>query len=132
MSPFLPINPPSAGSACSICFGTDKPFGNAATPDYMSATIADIILGTTWIEDDGLVANGSYKLTQLSPCVWQFLGGDVIVTLVWSLGGTAVTVERNAILQFESLNSAACTIFGNNNFADSARNFSRGNFQLFL
>ena len=130
--PFQEISPPSAGSACSVCYGTGKPFGNVATPDYVSIVVQDIIIGTAWQLNDGDPANGSYKLEQISPCVWQFAGDETTVTLQWSLDGTEVTIERNLISQFESADSAACTIFGNNDFADSARNFSQGNYQLYL
>lgn len=129
---FIPINPPSAGSACSVCYGTGKQFGNVVTPDYVSMIIAEIITGTAWQELDGLPANGSYKLVQISPCSWQNVSSDAIVTLIWTLAGTSVIVTRNGIDQFVSADSAACLVVGNNDFADSARNFSQGNYQLFL
>lgn len=129
---FKQVDPPGAGSACSVCYGTGKTFGNVATPDYVSMAVSGIITGTAWLPGDGDPANGSFKLLQISPCSWQFSGGSITITLTWSLDGTDVDIVRDGLLQFESADSASCLIVGNNDFADSARNFSQGSYQIYL
>ena len=130
--PFLKINPPSPGSACSICFGIGKPFGNVVAPSYLACLVDGVTKGELWSAPDGEPANGTFKLTSIAPCTWQYLTGQIEVTLIWSVLGTELTVEQGSIVQFSFADSAACIDRGDNDLVLVGNKFGAGEFELNL
>lgn len=70
-----PTDPPpvSPGSACSVCWGSGKPFGDGDTPDQIFLSLSGIDKGPLWHGGLPEPPNGEFVLTQRigSPCIFD-------------------------------------------------------------
>ncbi len=126
MSPFRKIFPPSVGSACSVCYGTGRAFGNITTPDSIVCKVSGIQKGDAWAEPFGEPANGTYKLLQVSPCTFTFASGLVVFAWRWIDGVTEVLLVFGASPHFVKDDTTVCAKIVDNGLTDPAGEFFGG------
>jgi len=80
-----PLPPNEDGDNCTVCWGTDKPFGDGATPRTIEVTFRDLLPGEFWdpTKEQSLLA--PHLLVQTaSPCTWTIESSDWLVSLSFS------------------------------------------------
>lgn len=68
--------PQDIGTDCSLCFEPGK------TPKYVYAAVWDMLYGDLWVAGDMPAPNGFFRLTQISPCIWQVY--YLSFSLIWT------------------------------------------------
>lgn len=78
------------GVTCPICWGAGKPFGDVGTPGIVTLTFSGIEAGSGQPAGWPPPPNGSYELSQVSGCGFQYFANDKYIVLDYLVGGTRV------------------------------------------
>jgi len=75
----IPTEDYEAGNLCSVCWGAGKTFPDSDTPKRVKATFTGITNCSGVTADP----NGSYILTQTSPCIFILSAGGI--NIIWDI-----------------------------------------------
>ena len=110
-----PVNPGTspAGSACALCWGIGKPFGDGDTPETVTVSVSGVNKAPGWIAADGEPFNGVAVLSQDLPdaCIYHLIQGNYIFDLFWDGGNTEFEVQQVVGAPcFVGLDSSPCIL----------------------
>jgi len=101
----------TAGDACNWC--NDALFGGV-TPKKVLAVVQDIVKCAGKEAILGDPPNGSFTLTQILPCRWQYVGNGFIITWTLSEFNSSFIIVEGAWTWFNSGVALPCfDVFGN-------------------
>ena len=96
----VPVEPPpvAAGSACPVCWGSGKQFGDGDTPDQIIASISGVVYVGHKPALFPDFPNGIWTLTQIvgSSCSFRNITPDYAMLVRWDS-------DRSTFLIFESV-----------------------------
>ncbi|KKM95340.1 hypothetical protein LCGC14_1189130 [marine sediment metagenome] len=124
--PFVKIDPAAEGVNCALCYGIGKPFGNIVTPERITVVFTGIQRGPGWLPGDPEPPNGSYRLNQVAPCTFQFVGANWITAISWTVDRTTVELLNPLFTAFSSQPTLNCQTFVPNELSGPAVDFING------
>lgn len=107
----LELDAVAAGLACSICWGTGKPFGDGDTPEKIQLNFSGINKAPDWLPGMEEPFEGLFELDQdaFAPCHFEFSSVDWQVDCTFESGNTEIILEgKIAGFQFLSPSANAC------------------------
>lgn len=87
-----PLEPNEPGTACPLCWGPGKPFGDGETPRMMQLKFVSLEPGEYWIDDDEELLLMPHLLVDSGwACQWGLDFGSYNASLVWGPSMTIIT-----------------------------------------
>ena len=74
-----PLTRNKPGNACTICWGSSKPFGNGPTPHIVQMRLTSMLPGDNYTPElEQLLLTTHYLKQTLEPCIWEIRDGSFL------------------------------------------------------
>lgn len=108
-----PLPPNEPGEPCEVCWGPGKPFGDPATPKYISMQWIDYFPGDLWDEDlESILLLPQLMIQTAFPCTWAVIVEGIAFALGYETGNTALVIQRVSPFEqaFRHLGGVECLL----------------------
>lgn len=117
----MKLDPVPAGSACTLCWGTDKPFGTGGTPSTVTVVIENVEKGPDWQPGFGEPPNGAFEFAQQGGIPCRYIFGNAEFDMSLNFGPVSPEIDVLSLIIFSSAFFASgdnCQAFYENEVTD--------------